>query len=187
MDGDGGLLVGRRLGGDALQPKPGRRQRGQERSAALGGEADQLVTEARDERQQQHAAQQFHAEAGERNQRVNHHRNHHHHHQEAGAAARMEGGERLRVLHVHRLAGFEIEDHLMLGAVILEHAVNVLHARDREQERQEDGDADEAVGGVEGDAAFQHRIPFPQRGDGVKRHELIKEDERTRGKAAGSG
>src|SRR5208283_2860686 len=51
--GHGGLLVGRRLGGDALQPQAGRRQSSQERPAALGRETDQLVTEARDKRQQQ--------------------------------------------------------------------------------------------------------------------------------------
>jgi hypothetical protein len=44
-DGDRGLLVGRRLGGDALQPQAGRGEGGQERAAALGREADQLVAE----------------------------------------------------------------------------------------------------------------------------------------------
>ncbi len=53
MDGNGGLLVGRRLGGDALQPEAGRGEGGEEGSAALGGEADQFITEAGDERQQQ--------------------------------------------------------------------------------------------------------------------------------------
>src|ERR1035441_691044 len=178
---DGGLLIGRRLGGNALQPQAGGREGGQERPAALGREADQLVTDARDEWQQQHAAEQFHAEAGERNQHVDKHGNEHHHHQKTGAAARMERGERLRVLHVNRLSGFEIEYHLMLRAVILEDAVDVLHTRNQKQKRQEDGDADEAVGGVEGDAAFQQRVPFPERGDGVQRHKLIKEDEKSEG------
>ena len=61
----------------------------------------------------------------------------------------MEGGEPLRVLHRHRLAGFEIEDHFVFRAVILEDAADVLHARERVQERQEDGHADHAVGQVE--------------------------------------
>src|ERR1022692_2192710 len=165
--GHGGLLVGRRLGGDALEPQAGGGEGGQERSAALGGEADQLVTDARNEWQQKHAAQQFHAEAGKRNQHVNEHGNEHHHHQETGAAARMEGSERLRILHVHRFSGFEVEHHLVLGAVILEDAVDVFHARNHIQKRQEDGDADESIGGIEGDAAFQNRVPFPERGDGI--------------------
>ena len=73
----------------------------------------------------------------------------------------MEGGERLRVFDVDRLAGFVIEHHFVLGAVILEDAVDVFHARNQEQKRQEDGDADEAVGGVEGDAAFKTGYHFP--------------------------
>ena len=47
LDGYGGLVVGRRLGGDALHPRPGAVSSGQERAAAFGGEADQLVAEAR--------------------------------------------------------------------------------------------------------------------------------------------
>jgi hypothetical protein len=72
----------------------------------------------------------------------------------------MEGGELLRVFHVHRLAGFEIEDHLVLRAVILEDAADVFMRERSIQERQEDGDADGAVDQVEGDAAFQHRVHF---------------------------
>src|ERR1022692_1759740 len=179
--GHGGLLVGRRLGGDALEPQAGGGEGGQERSAALGGEADQLVADARDEGQQQHAAEQFHAEAGKRNQCVNHHGDDHHHHQKTGAAAGMESGERLRVFDVDWFAGFEVEHHLVFGAVILEDAVDVFHPRNQEQKCQENRDADEAIGGVESDAALEHRVPFSEGGDGVQRHELVKENEKREG------
>jgi len=48
--------------------------------------------------------------------------------QETGSAARMEGHELLRVFDRHRLAGFEIEDHFVFGAVVLEHPANVFHS-----------------------------------------------------------
>ena len=60
-DGHRGLVVGRGLGGDALQPQAGRGEGGQERAAALGGEADQLVAQPGDQRQQHDAAEQLQA------------------------------------------------------------------------------------------------------------------------------
>ena len=64
----------------------------------------------------------------------------------------MEGGELLRVFDGDGLSGFEIEDHFMFGAVILEDAANVLHARQDEQEENEDQHADDAVRQIEGNA-----------------------------------
>jgi hypothetical protein len=46
VEGADGALdvgVGGWLGGDALEPEAGQRQQGEERAAALGGEADDLV------------------------------------------------------------------------------------------------------------------------------------------------
>jgi len=65
----------------------------------------------------------------------------------------MEGGEALRVFDGHGLAGFEIEDHFVLRAVVFPHAPHVAPARDEVQESQEDGDADQAIGRVEGEAS----------------------------------
>ena len=52
--GDGALchFVRGRLGGDALQPQAGRGHQGKERSAMLGGEADDLVGNPSNQRQQ---------------------------------------------------------------------------------------------------------------------------------------
>ena len=49
------LVVGRRLGGDALQPEAGRGHQREQRSAMLGGEANDLVRDAGDHRQQRDA------------------------------------------------------------------------------------------------------------------------------------
>ena len=137
---DGGLVVMR------CSPQAGRGQQCQERSAAFGGEPDQFVAQAGDQRQQQRCGSaSFAAKLGDRNQHVDDHRNQHDHEQETGAAARMPGDELLRVLHGDRLAGFEIEDHFVLRAVIFENAADVLRAREQEQESQEDGQADQAI------------------------------------------
>ena len=45
-----GLGVGRRLGGDALQPEAGRGHQSEKRSAVLGGESDNLIRNASDQR-----------------------------------------------------------------------------------------------------------------------------------------
>ena len=55
----------------------------------------------------------------------------HHQEQEAGAAAGMEAGELLGVLRRERLARLVTGDRLVLGAVVLEHALEVAHARDQ--------------------------------------------------------
>ena len=61
----------------------------------------------------------------------------------------MKGEKALRVLDVHGLARFVIEHHFVLRAVILEHAADILHAREPVEERQKNGHADHAIGHVE--------------------------------------
>ena len=68
-DGALGLVVGRRLGGDALQPEAGRGHQGEQRSAMLGGEADDLVRDAGDHRQQHDAHAELGPERGYRDHR----------------------------------------------------------------------------------------------------------------------
>ena len=50
--------------------------------------------------------------------------------QKARAAPGVQRGELLRVLHGQRLAALKAEDRLVLGTVVHEHAVDLLHARD---------------------------------------------------------
>src|SRR5579864_2752701 len=51
-DGALGLRVGRRLGGDALQPQAGSGHQREQRSAMPGSEADDLIGNSGDDRQQ---------------------------------------------------------------------------------------------------------------------------------------
>src|ERR1035441_5645890 len=176
-DGDRRLVVGRRFGGDALQPEARSRHGGQHRAAPLGGKADEFVADAGNQRQQGDAAQQFGQKAIERNERVEHDGNDYDHEQEAGAAARMEGAELLRVFNRHRLAGLEIEDDFMFRAVKLKDAVDILHQGQGEHEQDEDQHADKAIGEVERNAPAQRRINALQpRGD-IQRNEFVHENE----------
>ena len=143
----GGLVVMR------WSQSPGAVRAARNEPAPLGGIADQFIAEAHDQRQQRDAGGEFGRKTIERHQRVDHHGNHHDHQQETGAAARVKGGEPLGVFHGDRLARFEIEDHFVLRAVIFPDAPHVLPARNQVQEPQEDGDADDAIGGVEGQPA----------------------------------
>ena len=65
----------------------------------------------------------------------------------------MEGDELLRVFDGDRLPRFVIEHHLVLGAMILENAADVLESREQDKEGEEDRDADDAVDHVGGEAA----------------------------------
>ena len=85
----------------------------------------------------------------------------------------MPGDELLRVLHVDRLAGFEIEDHFVLGAVKFEDAADVFRARKQQQEADEDGQADHAIDRVEGDLAFERRRPVAQIFGEFERNEFV--------------
>ena len=71
----------------------------------------------------------------------------------------MPGDELLRVLDVHRLAGFEVKDDFVLGAVVFEDAPDVFRAREQEQEADENGQPDHAVDGVEKNLAFERQAP----------------------------
>jgi hypothetical protein len=89
----------------------------------------------------------------------------------------MKRGETLRVFDGHGLARLEIEDHLMFGAVILPHAAHVFPERDRIDEGQENGDPDDAIGGVECQPAVEERVVLPQFRHQGQRQELVHEDE----------
>ena len=89
----------------------------------------------------------------------------------------MEGRELLRVGHRHRLPRFEIEDHFMLRAVKLKHAVNVFHQRNREHEQHEDRHADHSVRQIEHDPPIQRRVDSLQPRRQIQRNELVHENE----------
>src|SRR5471030_1727302 len=176
-DGHFRLVVGRRLGGDALQPQARSRHGSQHGAAPLGCEADQLITHSRDDRQQHDSRQQLGQEAIERDEGVENDGNDNYDKQEAGTAALVERGKPLSVRYRDRLAGFEIENHSVFRAMKLKDPVNVFHQRERVHEQQEDQQSDDAIGQVEGDAAAENRIYAFQLGDQEQGNELVHENE----------
>src|SRR6266568_5021717 len=176
-DRDGGLIVRRALGGDALEPEAGRGHGGEDRTAAFGGEANQLVADAGDDRQERDSAEQFGHKTIERNDGVEQDGHDHDDEQEAGAAARVPGHELLGVGHGHGLARFEIEDDAMLGAVEFKDAADVFHEREAVHEAEENQHADHAVGEIERDAAAERGIDAFEPGGHVQGNELVHENE----------
>ncbi len=73
------------------------------------------------------------------------------------------------------LAGFVIEDDFVLGAVILEHAEDILHPRHCVKEGEEDRHADDAIGHVEGDASREHGIDLLELSYEQQGNELVQE------------
>ena len=113
------LLVRWRLRCDALQPQAGSGHQRKERTAMLGGEADDFIRDAGYYRQQNDARREARPERREGNQHVKADRDQHYGHQKAGAAAGMEGRVLLHCGGIERIAVLEGEYSFVLGAVIL--------------------------------------------------------------------
>ena len=111
----------------------------------LPGEADQLVGEARDQRQQQDPLRDQPVPVRPPEEGEHEHREHHHPEHERGAATRMDEREPLHDLRLERLAGLIGVDRLVLGRVVLEHAAQVRQQRDQAEVRDEDRDADQPL------------------------------------------
>src|SRR5262245_11494713 len=93
----------------------------------------------------------------------------------------MQSRECLRIAYIYRLSRFEVENDLVLGAVILEHAPDVLPTRDHVQKSEKDSHTNAAVNHVEGDSSMKGgETLFEQRGQ-VQRNEFIQEDKETEG------
>ena len=88
-----------------------------------------------------------------------------------------ERSELLRVLHRHRLAGFEIEDHFVFGAVILEHAADVLHPRDAGTGSQKIAMRIRPSIRLNGIRPLSAGNALAQLGGQIQRHEFVHEDE----------
>src|SRR5262249_28376529 len=144
-----------------------------ERSLPPRREANQFVTEARDNRKEEDAGGKLSREAVDRDKRIHQHRDHHDDQQETGAAARMEGSERLRVRNSYGFARLVVKDNLMLGPVILEDAPDILHSRNPKQESEEDGDAQRSVDHIDREIAMQERVTAADPFRELQRDELI--------------
>ena len=110
---------------------PGREQRHQHAVVlVLAGEADQLVRDAGDQRQQQDPLRDQPVPARPAEEREDEDGEHHHPEQERGAAARVDERVALHDLRLELLAGLVRVDRLVLGGVVLEHAPQVGQQRD---------------------------------------------------------
>src|SRR5581483_5657186 len=89
--------------------------------------------------------------------------------------------ESLRVLNTQLLTGFVVKDNLVLGAMILKHAVNVLHSRDERQERQKQDQTDDAVHQIHGQIAAHSLKMLADFGGQVQRNHFIQEKEEPEG------
>jgi len=84
-DGHFGLRVGRRLGGNTLEPETGLSQGDKEAVAAFGGKADHFVAHAHDQGQQSDARGELGPEIVDGQKRIAKHGDDEDHDQEAGA------------------------------------------------------------------------------------------------------
>ena len=116
-------VVGRLLGRDLLDQDPGPHDHLDDRVRAVArAEAEELVADRGDDRDQQDPAGDHDQRRLPADQAEGQDRQHDHHHQELRAAALVRGGVLADVLRAERVAGLERVDRHVLGAVVLEDA-----------------------------------------------------------------
>ena len=121
-----------------------------------GREADDLVGEPGDQRDQQDARRDEQRPVGTTHERVDDDRDDHHRQQEVRAAANVLGREALRRLGRHLDAVLVGGDRLVLGAVVLEHTLHVAQAPDQQQVADEEREPERPLGGMEPEALERH-------------------------------
>ena len=107
-------------------------------AAIAAGELDDLEREAGDQRHADDPRRDEQVPLGQAERREDEDRHDHHDQQEARAAARVQAREALGVLGRQRQVRLEAGDRLVLGAVVLEHAAQVTHAREQPDVAEED-------------------------------------------------
>ena len=116
---------------------------------------EQLVADAHDHRQQQQLEQYPQADAAPGQNAVQKHADDDHQNEETGAAAGMEAGVFAHILHGQLITGLIAGNGLVLGTVVLEHPVDLLHSGNTRHIGQEDSDLEHS---------FQHHLaPAAQR------------------------
>ena len=94
----------------------------------------------------------------------------HDHDEEGGAAAHVQARELPGVLGGHRQAVLEAVDGLVLGAMVHEHALDVLHPADEPDVEHEHGHAQKAVHDIPGQRVIVV-LPHDEVRDGRRRHD----------------
>src|ERR1017187_10268644 len=143
----------------------------------LGREADNLVGNSSDNRQQSDARGEARPERGEWDQHVENERDQNDPHQETGAAPRMIGRIFLHCHGVERVSVFEGKDGFVLGTVILVDTANILPERYSPNEEQEQYEADTTIDQVENNSAAQSGINFLEFGRSQEGNVFVHEDE----------
>ena len=110
---------------------------------------------------QDHARQEDGPEGLELEEREDHDADHHHKEQKAGAAARVQGRFPARIFDGQLFPRLPGVDDLVLGAVILEDAPDVLHPADEQDIGQEEDDPDHPVDQIEDDPVVDWRRNSP--------------------------
>jgi len=125
---------------------------------ASARQADRLVGDSRDDGQQHDAAHDAQPEIGPAEEGEDENGDEHDDQEERRAAARMEALELLCILRRQWKPCLEAEDRLVLCAVVLEDALNVLHARNAPDVGEKDKEAQEALGKVQKDGIVRPRM-----------------------------
>src|ERR1700704_5230613 len=118
------LAVVGRLGGDPLQPQPRSSHKREERTAMFGGETDDFVGYARDQRKQGDTNSESCPKCMNRYRHVHEHGDDHDRHQKARPAPGMISRILLDLAGLQRVAVLKREDGLVFGSVIFVHAAD---------------------------------------------------------------
>lgn len=183
LDGHGHHVVLRRARRQVLQPEARLDGRLDDGILTAAREADDLIRDARDDRQQQDARGDALREARPAEEREDEDRDEHDDQQEVRAAARMEPRELLHVLDRQRQPRLIAVDRLVLRPVVLEDAADVLHARDAPDVAEEDCEAQEALHEIEEERVLRDDVEEARRARWDRNEEDAREHEREEDRA----
>jgi len=148
-------LAGRQGLEGQVRPHEGAGERVRVEAAA---QADQLVGDGGDDRDEGDARDDPQPEVRRAQGREHDHGDDDHHEQEAGAAANVGGGVALDGRRLQRVAGLKGVDTLVLGAVVGVYAPDIRDQPDESDIRQEYREPDQAFDGDDKEGALDHVI-----------------------------
>src|SRR5918996_1558330 len=151
-DGHLDLVGGGRLRGDLLEPQARSHQRPHHRARLVpGSQAQRLEGQAGDDGDRQDPRSDPPGQAGRTEEREHEDRQDHHDQQEVRPAPHVERGVAIHGSGIEWRVVLVRGDRLVLGAVVLEHAPDLLHPSDQRQVAQEQEHPEDALGHVQED------------------------------------
>ena len=145
FDGDLDHIVVRRPRRDVLELHPRPRKRLDDRIPGAARRADELVGDAGNDGEQHETARDALGEARPAEEGKDENRDEHDDEEKRRSAARMQARVPLDVFHRQHLARLKAVDRLVLRAVILKDALDVLRPPDRPDVDEEDDEAQHAL------------------------------------------